>query len=158
MCCTQFLDFSSSFFFLNSPHKCFCFLHACRLSPMTGFLHHPRLWNGQKTLTKNQWFQSYHHAITSHEFKALLRLAYPVLEKQFHRPWPWLHSNRLKTRLKSRYRWRLSTSGSFQIRCSAERTLVRTISNTWVTDKMKKRGEKKRINSGKFLSLLSPYN
>lgn len=56
--------------------------------------------------------------------------AYPVLEKQFHRPWPWLHSSRLKTRLKSRYRWRLSTSVSLQIRCSAERTLVRTISNT----------------------------
>lgn len=56
--------------------------------------------------------------------------AYPLLEKQLHRPWPWLHSSRLKTRLNRRYRWRLSTSGSLQIRCSAERTLVRTISNT----------------------------
>lgn len=64
-------------------------------------------------------------------------LAYPVLEKQFHRPCPWLQRSRLKTRLKSRYRWRLSTSGSLQIRCSTERTFVRTMSNTWATEKVK---------------------
>lgn len=89
-------------------------------------------------LPSNAYMYPSHYIILIH-VTVRPNLPYPVLEKQFHRPCPWLQSSRLKTRLKSRYRWRLSTSGSLQIRCSTERTFVRTMSSTWVRKKVRQR-------------------
>lgn len=158
---------SNSFFFFNSlqGYIChFCVQHhdafegslsecvlpyphlsvqcAFPLSVMAGFSHYLGLWRSQTTCCTN-WLVSSIPQPSQLQLTASLRVAYPVLEKQFHRPWPWLQSSRLKTRLKSRYRWRLSTSGSLQIRCSADRTFVRTISNTWVSEIKDRREQQK---------------
>lgn len=112
------------------------------LSVMAGFSHYLGLWRSRTTCCTN-WLVSSIPQPSQLQLTASLRLAYPVLEKQFHRPWPWLQRSRLKTRLKSRYRWRLSTSGSLQIRCSADRTFVRTISRTWVSEIKDRREQQK---------------
>jgi hypothetical protein len=58
--------------------------------------------------------------------------AHPDVWKQFHKPWPWLQSKRLKTRVKMRYKRKASMSGHFHIRCSNARTLERTMSITFL--------------------------